>query len=293
MKTAIRIAHLILILCIALSCFTIAYADVDTAHNIVASAEPTESTSEFVMMEETFTSKIDRIDGVIMYAPEEPREIAPPIAITEPDVLVEKPTEPETLAPPIEPTEHECCTAAICVPATCTTDGYFESVCDCGYTYRKEYAATGHNWTEWSVANNSTCSMVRECSNCGIKEDKVFMDEVNTIYIPELRLNSAFLNTEDGGIGNSDVIYYTVNNHPVITGKLNLEDIQHGSTIYVNTSDGIVTYHVEVSEFGISNGTDIIGQTSDTNIWDAQNENDLCMYAAYEDGYWMVIASEA
>jgi hypothetical protein len=295
MKTAIRIANLILILCITLSCVTIAYADVDTAHNIIASVEVTEPVaSEFVMVEELFTSTIERIDGVTMYTPEEPQELAPPIAIMKPDVSVEMPTEPEPLAPPIAPTEHKCCPAAVCVPATCTTDGYFKSVCDCGYTYREEYAATGHDWGDWHTTKLMTFtpgSMLRECKNCGIKESEMFMDEINTISIPSLRLNSTFLNTVEGGsIGNSDVIYYTANNHPVITGKLNLEELEVGNAIYLNTNDGLKTYRVEVSELGVSNGADIIGQTSGTNIW-TQNENDLCMYAVHEGGYWMVIAS--
>ena len=114
MKTAIRIAQFILIFCIILSCVTIAYADVDTAHNIIASAEPTEPVaSEFVMTEELFTSTIERIDGVTMYTPEEPQELAPPIAIMKPDVSAEMPAEPEPLAPPIAPTEHKCCPAAV------------------------------------------------------------------------------------------------------------------------------------------------------------------------------------
>lgn len=134
-------------------------------------------------------------------------------------------------------------------------------------------------------------SMLRECKNCGMKESEMFMDEVNTVSIPSLRLNSNFLNTAEGGIGNSDFVYYTHANRSILTGDMNLEKMNEGEAIYLNTNAGLVSYRVEVSEFSVSDGTDIIGQTSGTSIWDAQYENNLCLYAPYEGGYWMVIAS--
>lgn len=107
----------------------------------------------------------------------------------------------------------------------------------------------------------------------------MFMDEVNTVSIPSLRLNSNFLNTAEGGIGNSDFVYYTHANRSILTGDMNLEKMNEGEAIYLNTNAGLVSYRVEVSEFSVSDGTDIIGQTSGTSIWDAQYENDLCLYA--------------
>lgn len=135
----------------------IAHADTEARQNVITTVEATEpTTSETFMVDELFTSTIERIDGVIMYAPEEPKELAPPITIPDTEVFVEMPAEPELLAPPIAPTEHKCRPAAICVPETCTTDGYFESVCDCGYTYRKEYPATGHDWGVWHTTKLET-----------------------------------------------------------------------------------------------------------------------------------------
>ena len=42
------------------------------------------------------------------------------------------------------------------VPASCETDGHFTYTCTCGQTYREEYAAWGHYWSDWSVTVEPT-----------------------------------------------------------------------------------------------------------------------------------------
>ena len=85
----------------------------------------------------------------------------------------------ETETEVIPATGHSFTTTT--VEATCTEEGYDEHVCDdCGYSYRDNYVeATGHDWSDWTVAEEATCfkdgSMTRTCATCG---------EVETVAIP-------------------------------------------------------------------------------------------------------------
>ena len=66
---------------------------------------------------------------------------------------------------------HNHTYTATSYPATCTTMGYTEFVCTCGYSYRADYIEIlGHLWTDGEVVKESTCTedgvMRYDCQRC-------------------------------------------------------------------------------------------------------------------------------
>lgn len=255
------------------------------------------ATGEMLMGE--FTADIERISGVPLYVDTEctepthpidatePEELAPPIEATEPDILL--PAVPE-LAPPIV---HECMPACVRYEPTCTKAGYYESVCgECGYFYHKDYPATGHAWSDWSVVmNDDTTSVVRICSNCGEQETKISMERLNTIAIPSIEVNDVFQDTTTPSIVDSGLMYSEPIGaaHPTITGNLRLSSVACGDAIYLNTANGLTEYIVVRSEPATLYGEQLIGDNTGDDLW--KNENAaLHLYTIDGDTGWIVIA---
>ncbi len=69
------------------------------------------------------------------------------------------------------PPEHEHSFAKTVVDATCTTPGYTEYVCDCGYSYRADIIEQlGHDWDKGVVTLAKTCTtdgtLTKTCTVC-------------------------------------------------------------------------------------------------------------------------------
>ena len=78
---------------------------------------------------------------------------------------------------------HVCSPVEV-IPATCISAGYSVYTCDCGYTYRADYVASGdHAWSDWAVAVEATKEAegkeVRTCSSCGASEEQA-IEKIST-----------------------------------------------------------------------------------------------------------------
>lgn len=70
------------------------------------------------------------------------------------------------------------------IPATCTTTGYTEYRCACGYSEMKNVEdALGHDFGEWDILKPATCTtrgmLIRNCARCGNQEAKDYLAEHN------------------------------------------------------------------------------------------------------------------
>ena len=286
MKRSTLVIILILVWAFVCVMDSTAYAPSTTEIAFVVPAEAAEQTLPQTSTPSASTESSLTLQQLIMNTSETTQP-------TEQQEIIHPPV--EELAPPIE---HECMPASHIVMATCTTDGYYEAVCDCGYYYREEYPATGHNWSDWGICKvenwTGPAAMVRECQNefCNEKQSKMVMENLNTIIIPDLRIHASFLNTTECSFGSADLVYYEPldENHPVITGNFDLTGLNRGTRIYVNTADGLAIYQVDFSEPADMIDGVPVGQNTHRGIFQHDYDASLHLYSETDGQYWLVVA---
>lgn len=153
-----------------------------------------------------------------------------------------------------------------------------------------------HEWSDWSITKVDNLmgpgNKVRTCNICHKEQSRAFMETVNGICIPRLRINTAFANVDAYNLLNSDFVYYTPDaSHPTVESKIDLSSLKQNDRIYINTEWGLSLYVVETSEPATLNANgDLIGDRTYRGLWQHDYERSLHMYYLDGDTGWIVVA---
>lgn len=153
-----------------------------------------------------------------------------------------------------------------------------------------------HEWSEWSITKQDNVmgpgNKVRHCTVCEKEQSRAFMNTVNGICIPKMKVNTEFAHTSEYNLLNADFVYYTPDaSHPTIMSNVELDSLKANDRIYINTEWGLSLYVVDISEPATLNAEgELIGDRTHRGLWQHPYDSSLHLYYLDGDTGWIVVA---
>lgn len=160
------------------------------------------------------------------------------------------------------------------IPVTCTTDGEKAYYCRCGMDFKDITPALGHNFTEWDIKKEPTCTQTgyktRKCLVCGHIDDEIIpaLGMVRGVTLYDMTVN-----------------YMDIKN---VASKITVDDGVGYTVVYTSSDTSVVT----IDSFGTFNAVAKGTATVTCTVTDEYGNvaTDTCEITVnYSFGQWLIV----